>query len=123
MLVFTCCALPISLRVVDSLRHTHAFSCVTLRDFLMKWATMAAPMVSENVCFKINFMMNNILTKLNKKYMCYNILFFMNFQHWLHVPLIVNIDQKVVTGKILYSVIFIDIPYCNVTMILQNIKI
>ena len=47
----------------------------------------------------------------------------MNFQHWLHVPLIVNIDQKVVTGKILYSVIFIDIPYCNVTMILQNIKI
>ncbi|KAK2152644.1 hypothetical protein NP493_2432g00006 [Ridgeia piscesae] len=39
---------PISLRVVDSLRHTHAFSRVTLREFLVKWATMAAPMVSEN---------------------------------------------------------------------------
>ena len=76
MLVFTCCALPISLRVVDSLRHTHAFSCVTLRDFLMKWATMAAPMVSENVCFKINFMMNNILTKL-KKNTCVTIFYFL----------------------------------------------
>ena len=68
MLVFTCCAAPISLRVVDSLRHTHAFSRVTLREFLVKWATMAAPMVSENVPFKINFMVYNILTKLSKKY-------------------------------------------------------
>ena len=53
-------------RVVDSLRHTHAFSRVTLREFLVKWATMTAPMVSENVRFKINFMMYNILTKLKK---------------------------------------------------------
>ena len=52
----------------DSLRHTHAFSRVTLREFLVKWATMAAPMVSENVPFKINFMVYNILTKLSKKY-------------------------------------------------------
>ena len=64
VLLFTCCAAPISLRVVDSLRHTHAFILVTLREFLVKWATMAAP----NVGFKINFMMYNILTKLNKKY-------------------------------------------------------
>ena len=74
VLVFTCCAAPISLRVVDSLRHTHAFSRVTHREFLVKWATMAAPMVSENVRFKTNFMVYNILTKLNKKYICYNIL-------------------------------------------------
>ena len=74
VVVFTCCAAPISLRVVDSLRHTHAFSRVTLREFLVKWATMAAPMVSENVRFKINFMMYDILTKLNKQYICYNIL-------------------------------------------------
>ena len=74
VLVFTCCAAIISLRVVDSLRHTHAFSHVTLREFLVKWAIMAAPMVSENVRFKINFMMYNILTKLNKTYICYNIL-------------------------------------------------
>ena len=73
VLVFTCCALPISLIVVDSLRHTHAFSRVTLHEFLVKWATMAVPMVSENVHFKINFMMYNILTKLNKKYTCYSI--------------------------------------------------
>ena len=63
VLVFTCCTPPISLRVVDSLRHTHAFSRVTLPEFLVKWATMAAPMVSENVCFKINFRMYNFLTK------------------------------------------------------------
>ena len=97
VLVFTCCAAPISLRVVDSLRHTHAFSRVTLREFLVKWATMAAPMVSENVRFKIKFMVYNILTKLNKKYICYNILSWMvcgnwgNFNAfstlWLHVPL------------------------------------
>ena len=62
VLVFTCCTAPMSLRVVDSLRHTHAFSRVTLREFLVKWATMAVPMVSENVRFKINFMMYNILT-------------------------------------------------------------
>ena len=54
VLVFTCCAAPISLRVVDILHHTHAFSRVTLREFFVKWATMAAPMVSENVRFKIN---------------------------------------------------------------------
>ena len=66
VLVFTCCAPPIALRVVDSLRHTHAFSRVTLREFPVKWATMAAPMVSENVRFKINFMIYNILTKLSK---------------------------------------------------------
>ena len=77
VLVFTCCAAPISLRVVDSLRHTHAFSRVTLREFLVKWATMAAPMISENVRFKINFMVYNILTKLNKKYIYYNILSWM----------------------------------------------
>ena len=97
VLVFTCCALPVSLGVVDSLRHTHAFSRVTLREFLVKWATMAAPMVSENVRFKITFMMYNILTKLNKKYMCYNILSWMVCGNWgdfnafstlwLHVPL------------------------------------
>ena len=62
MLVFTCCAAPMSLRDADSLRHTHVFSRVTLREFLVKWATMAAPMVSENVRFKINFIMCNILT-------------------------------------------------------------
>ena len=66
VLVFTCCAPPISLRVVDCLRHTHAFSRVTLREFPVKWATMAAPMVSENVRFKINVMRYNILTKLSK---------------------------------------------------------
>ena len=53
--------------VVDRLRHTHAFSRVNLREFPVKWATMAAPMVSENARFKINVMMYNILTKLNKK--------------------------------------------------------
>ena len=37
VLVFTCCASPISLRVVESLRHTHAFSRVTLREFPVKW--------------------------------------------------------------------------------------
>ena len=74
MLVFTCCAPPIIARVVNSIRHTHAFSRVILREFPVKWATMAAPMVSENVRFKMNFIMYNILTKLNKKYMCYNIL-------------------------------------------------
>ena len=72
--VFTCCAPSISLRVVDSLRHTHAFSRDTLREFFVKWATMASPMVSENVRFKINFMMYNMLIKLNKKYIFYNIL-------------------------------------------------
>ena len=97
VLVFTCCAPPISLRVVDSLRHTEAFSRVTLREFPVKWATMAAPMVSENVRFKINVMMYNILTKLNQKYMCYNILsskvcgnwtdFNAISTLWLHVPL------------------------------------
>ena len=61
------CAPPISVRVVDSLRHTHAFSRDTLREFFVKWATMAAPMVSENICFKINFMMYNMLIKLNKQ--------------------------------------------------------
>ena len=66
VLVFKCCAPPISLRYVESLRHTHALSCVTLREFPVKWATMAAPMVSENVHFKINFMMYNILTNLKK---------------------------------------------------------
>ena len=66
VLVFKCCAAPISLRVVDSLCHTHAFSRVILREFLLKWATMAAPMVSENVRFKINFMMYNIVTKFKK---------------------------------------------------------
>ena len=45
------------LRVVDSLRHTHAFSRVTLREFLVKWATMAEPMVSEKVRFKKNALM------------------------------------------------------------------
>ena len=35
--------------VVDSLCHTHAFSRVILREFPVKWATMATPMVSENV--------------------------------------------------------------------------
>ena len=64
VLVFMCCTPPISLRVVDSLRHTHAFSRVTLREFFMKWATMTAP---KNIRFKINFMMYNILIKLNKK--------------------------------------------------------
>ena len=63
VLVFTFCAPPISLRVEDSLRHIHAFSRVILRKFFMKWATMATPMVSENVRFKINFMMYNILIK------------------------------------------------------------
>ena len=97
VLVFTCCAPPISLRVVDSLRHTHAFSRVTLHEFFMKWATMAVPMVSENVRFKINFMMYNILIKLSKKYTFYNILSWMacgNLRDfnafstlWLHVPL------------------------------------
>ena len=52
---------------MDRLRHTHAFSRVNLREFPVKWATMAAPMVSENARFKINVMMYNILTKLNKK--------------------------------------------------------
>ena len=50
-------------RVVDSLRHTHAFTRVTLRELLVKRETMAAPMVSEDVRFKINVMMYNILTK------------------------------------------------------------
>ena len=52
--------------VVDRLRHTHAFSRVNLHEFPVKWATMAAPMVSENARFKINFMMYNILTKKKK---------------------------------------------------------
>ena len=52
---------------------------------------MAAPMVSENVRFKINVMMYNILIKLNKKYTFYNILSLMvcvnlrcltHFQHY-----------------------------------------
>ena len=57
----------------------------------MKWATMAAPMVSENVCFKINFMVYNILTKLNKN-TCVTIFYLewyvgtggilMHFQHY-----------------------------------------
>ena len=61
MIVCTCGAPPMSLRVVDSLHHTHAFSRVTLREFLVKWETMAATMVSENVRLKINFMIYNIL--------------------------------------------------------------
>ena len=48
-LLITRCAPPVSPRVVDSLRHTHVFSRVTLREFLVKWATMAAHMVIENV--------------------------------------------------------------------------
>ena len=79
VLVFTCCAPPISLRVVDSLRHTHAFSRVTLCEFFVKWATMAAPMVSENVRFKINFIN---LIKFNKKYIFYNILSWMVCGNW-----------------------------------------
>ena len=66
VLVFTCCAPPISLRVVDSLCHSHAFSRVTLREFFVKWATMTVPMVSENVRFNFNFMMYNILITFNK---------------------------------------------------------
>ena len=62
---------------------------------------MAAPMVSENVRFKINFMMYNILIKLNKTYTFYNILSLMvcgNLRYfnafstlWLHVPLITQL--------------------------------
>ena len=82
VLVFTCYAPPISLRVVDSLRHTHAFSRVTLREFPVKWATMAEPIVSENVRFKNFFMMYNILTKLNQTYMCCNIPSGMVCENW-----------------------------------------
>ena len=59
---------PVSPRVVDGLRHTHAIFCVTLREFLMKWATMTAPMVSENVRSKINFVMYNILKNYKNTY-------------------------------------------------------
>ena len=63
VLVFTCWAPSISLRVVDSLRHTHAFSRVTLRVFLVKWATMAVPIIGEYLRFKIKFLIYEILTK------------------------------------------------------------
>ena len=97
VLVFTCCAPPTSLRVVDSLRHTHAFSRITLREFPVKWATMAAPMVSENVRFKINFIYDVQHSYNIKKNTCVTIFylewyvgigFFNAFSTlWLHVPL------------------------------------
>ena len=40
------------LRVVDSLRHNHAFSRVTPRVFLVNWATIAAPIVNQNLRFE-----------------------------------------------------------------------
>ena len=64
----TCCVPPILLRLVDSLRHTHAFSRVTLREFLGKWAIMAAPMISENVRFKIYFILLFLLQAFIKRH-------------------------------------------------------
>ena len=40
------------LRVVDSIRHNHLFYRVTPREFLVNWATMAAPMVDNKFYFE-----------------------------------------------------------------------
>ena len=40
------------LRVVDSIRHNHLFYRVTPREFLVNWATMAAPMVDNKLYFE-----------------------------------------------------------------------
>ena len=53
---------PALLSVVDSLRHNHAFYRVTPREFLVNWATMAAPIVNSNLRFEDSFKVYNIHT-------------------------------------------------------------
>ena len=65
-------AWPALLRVVDSLHHNHQYR-VTLREFLVNWATMTVPIVKPNVCFEDSFKVHNIHIKLSKKYVCDNI--------------------------------------------------
>ena len=57
---------PALLRVVDSLRHNHAFYRVTPSEFLMNLVKMAAPIVNQKLRFKDSFKVHNIHTKLNK---------------------------------------------------------
>ena len=40
---------PVMLRLVDSLRHNHAFDHGTSREFLINWATMAVPIFSKTL--------------------------------------------------------------------------
>ena len=57
---------------MDSTYHNHAFYCVTLDEFLVNSATMAAPIVNKKLRFEDSFKVHNIHTKF-KKYICVTI--------------------------------------------------
>ena len=76
-------AQPALLRVVDSLRHNHAFYALLFVNSSYNWVTIAAPIVNQYLQFEDSFKVHNqIHKKLNEIYVGENILCGMLLVFW-----------------------------------------